>query len=198
MLLNIGGHGLGDCLLSLQISYYLKLNNISHLNLISTRDEVFNPLKFLFDKDFNLIQIDENIANDNNLLKNNDIINDLLNKYKSNDDTYEITYNIPDLLYCNKYAFDYNKFNLTPSIIKKTRIGLDFKSRRENIIYCGLCSTTEGYVYQNIPLLLIRLAEFLPNYKIYFPLIKKWDKDIHNLGNFNINFPENVIILSTN
>lgn len=191
-IINIGGHGLGDCLLSLQISYHLKRNNIPHTNLISTRDDVFNPLNFIFGEEFIPIQINESYANDNALLKDKNLLEDILDKYGQNNS--EITYNLPDLLYCNEYALDYKRFNLEPFIIKQTRIGLSSVSERKNIIYCGLCSTTDGYIYENIPLLLVRLAEFLPNYQIYFPLIKKWDKEINNLGNFNITFPDNVII----
>jgi len=190
ILINIGGHGLGDCLLSLQISYYLKLNHVPHINLVSTRNEVFKPLDAVFGKEFKLIQIDEKYANDNALIKNDSILDEIKNTYNSSN----ITYNVPDLLFLNKLAFNYSKYNLSPQLIKKTRILIKSNINRDNIIYCGLCSSTEGYVYNNIPHLLLRLAEFLPNHQIYFPLINKWDKEINNLGNFDIFFPDNVFI----
>ena len=189
-LINIGGHGLGDCLLSLQISYHLKANNIDHINLISTRNEVFDPLYSIFGKEFKLIQIDEKYAHENAILMNDSLLNEIRNTYNSS----SITYNVPDLLFLNKFAFDYSKYNLSPQIIKKTRTLINYDTKKENIIYCGLCSSTDGYIYNNIPLLLFRLAEFLPNHQIYFPLINKWDKEITNLGNFDISFPDNVFI----
>ena len=47
-LINIGGHGLGDCILSLQISYLLKERYIKHTNLISTRNDVYKALWYIF------------------------------------------------------------------------------------------------------------------------------------------------------
>jgi hypothetical protein len=188
-LVNIGGHGLGDCILSLQISYLLEQRNIEHVNLISTRNEVFEPLNYIFGNKFKLIQIEEKYANENAIINNFSYQEEIKEKYNNN-----ITYNVPDLLFRNPLGLNYKKYGLEPSIIKQTRIYTENLEQKENIIYCGLCSTTEGYVYKNIPLLLIRLAEFLPSYKIYFPLIKKWDKEINNLGNFDVSFPSNVII----
>jgi len=190
ILINIGGHGLGDCLLSLQISYYLKLKNIPHINLISTRNEVFEPLYSIFGKEFQLIRIDEKYSHNNRILSDDSLLNEIKETYKSTN----ITYNVPDLLFLNELAFDYSKYNLSPQLIKKTRTLINSNINRKNIIYCGLCSSTEGYVYNNIPILLSRLAEFLPNHQIYFPLINKWDKEINNLGNFNVSFPDNVFI----
>ena len=115
-LINIGGHGLGDCILSLQISYLLKSKNIPHDNLISTRDEVYKPLWYVFGNEFDLEQIDQKYANDNALLKNELILNELKNNYGSN-----ITYNVPDLLFKHPLAFKYEEYGLNPQVIKKTR-----------------------------------------------------------------------------
>jgi len=188
-LINIGGHGLGDCILSLQISYLLKDKNIPHTNLISTRNEVYKPLWQIFRNEFNLKHIDEKYANDNALLKEDVILNELKNKYGNN-----ITYNVPDLLFKNPLAFKYEDYGLNPQLIKTTRTLIKHFSTKENIIYCGLCSTTDGYIYKDIPSLLRLIAEYLPDYTVYFPFIKKWDKEINNLGNFSINFPSNVFI----
>ena len=189
-LVNIGGHGLGDCILSLQISHLLKERNIEHVNLISTRNEVFEPLNYIFGDKFKLIQIEEKYAHENAIIDNIDFQKEIEQKYNSTD----LTYNVPDLLFRNPLGLNYKKYGLEPSIIKQTRVYTDKPAQKEDIIYCGLCSTTEGYVYENIPLLLIRLAEFLPSYTIYFPMINKWDKEINNLGNFDISFPSNVFI----
>jgi hypothetical protein len=192
MLLNIGGHGLGDCILSLQISYFLSKLNIEHQNLTSTRNEIFNPLKYLFEDKFKLNQIDEKITENNLIINSIEAQEELKKKYNGT----EIIYNVPDLLFRNPLAFDFQKYNLSPQIIKKHRLLLDpsFRQKKENIIYCGLATSTENYVYYDIPELIQKLAKALPNYKIYFPLLTKWDKPIDNLGNFNINFPQNVII----
>lgn len=189
-LVNIGGHGLGDCILSLQISHLLKERNIEHINLISTRNEVFEPLNYIFGNKFKLIQIEEKYAHENAIIDNIDFQKDIKTKYGSDD----ITYNVPDLLFKNPLGLNYKKYGLEPSVIKQTRVYTDNSTQKKDIIYCGLCSTTEGYIYENIPLLLIRLAEFLPSYTIYFPVINKWDKEINNLGNFDISFPSNVFI----
>ena len=189
-IINIGGHGLGDCILSLQISYLLRLKNVQHINLISTRQQVFEPLYSIFHSGFDLYKIDEKFSHENAIISNQTLKDEITNHYKSNN----ITYNVPDLLFRNPLALDYKKYGLTPSVIKKTRTMTAYFSSKENIIYCGLCSTTDGYVYKNIPALLKLLAEFLPDYTIYFPIVKSWDKEINNLGNFDISFPSNVFI----
>lgn len=189
-LINIGGHGLGDCILSLQISYLLKQKCIKHTNLISTRNEVYRPLWHILSNGLDFNQIDEKYANDNALLHNENYIKEIASTYNSGN----ITYNVPDLLFRNPLAFKYNDYGLNPQLIKKTRILSHHFSTKENIIYCGLLTTTKGYMYKNIPLLLRSLAEHLPNYTIYFPKIKAWDKDLDYTGDFNINFPSNVWI----
>lgn len=192
MLLNIGGHGLGDCILSLQISHFLSQQNVAHQNLISTRSEIFNPLKYLFQNKYEFNQIDEKITENNTIINNHDLQEELKKKYNAS----EIIYNVPDLLFRNPLAFDYQKYNLNPQIIKKQRLLLNtgFRQKKENIIYCGLATSTENYVYYDIPKLIEKLAQSLPTYKVYFPLLTKWDKPINNLGNFDVNFPDNVII----
>jgi len=189
-LINIGGHGLGDCILSLQISYLLKQKNIPHINLISTRQSVFEPLYSIFHNEFDLYKIDEKYSHNNAIISDESLRKELEDQYSSNN----ITYNVPDLLYRNPLALDYKKYDLNISLIKKTRSLVKHFPNKQKMIYCGLCSTTEGYVYYNIPILLKQLAEFLPDYTIYFPLVKAWDKPIDNLGNFDVNFPPNVLI----
>ena len=189
-LINIGGHGLGDCILSLQISHLLKQKQIKHTTLISTRDEIYKPLYHIFANELNLNQIDQKYANDNALIHNQDYIKEIASIHNSDN----ITYNVPDLLFRNPLAFKYNDYGLNPQLIKKTRILSHLFNTKENIIYCGLLTTTKGYMYHNIPLLLRSLAEHLPNYTIYFPKIKSWDKDLDYTGDFKAEFPSNVWI----
>jgi len=188
-LTNIGGHGIGDSILALQISYLLQKRNVDHKTLISTRNEVYKPLNYLFSKVLEFEQIDANIAHENKIIIDKKLQNDLKEKYNSR----EITYNVPDLLFRSPLAIDYKKYGLNPQLIKKTRLLTNHFIKKEKIIYCGLTTTTQGYTYKNIPILLRSLAEHLPNYTIYFPKIKKWDKDI-NYDNFDIDFPKNVFI----
>jgi len=188
-LLNIGGHGLGDCILSLQISHLLNQRNISNKTVISARNEVYRPLWHVFANALDFEQIDENIAHENKIIVDKDLQDNLKSKYNSKD----ITYNVPDLLFRSPLSFDYKKYGLNPQLIKKTRVLNGHFSKKEKIIYCGLTTTTQGYTYENIPALLKLLAEHLPDYVIYFPKVKKWDRDI-TYNNFDINFPKNVFI----
>jgi len=189
-LINIGGHGLGDCILSLQISHLLRQKQIKHTTLISTRDQIYKPLYHIFSNELELNQIDQKYANDNALLHNQDYIKEIASIHNSDN----ITYNVPDLLFRNPLAFKYNDYGLNPQLIKKTRILSHLFNTKENIIYCGLSTTTKGYMYHNIPLLLRSLAEHIPNYTIYFPKIKTWDKELDYTGNFSVELPSNVWI----
>jgi hypothetical protein len=91
-------------------------------------------------------------------------------------------------------ALNFEKYGINPQLIKKTRTLLNRSIKKEKIIYCGLCSNTKGYLYNNIPALLIELAIKLPEYKIYFPYVTHWIRDIEYTGDFNQIFPDNVFI----
>lgn len=189
MLLNLGGHGLGDCILSLQISSLLTAQNIEHVNCISTRNQVFEPLNYVFGKQFQLYQVDECVTENNNIVLDQKLQQQLKKEFSCED----LTYNVPDLLFHHPLALDFDKYNLNSQLIKKHRVLINSQNKKENIIYCGLATSTEGYLYNDIQNLLISLANALPKYQIYFPNIKTWDKEI-NMGNFNIQFPKNVYI----
>lgn len=189
MLLNLGGHGLGDCILALQISSLLTAQNVEHIDCISTRSQVFEPLNHIFGKKFKVHQLDERIAENNNIILNQNLQEQLKNKFSCLD----LTYNVPDLLFHHPLALNFDKYNLNAQLVKKHRILLDNKEKKENIIYCGLATSTAGYLYKDIQNLLISLANALPSHQIYFPNIRAWDKEI-NMGNFDIEFPKNVYI----
>jgi len=114
-LINIGGHGLGDCILSLQISYLLKEKCFKHTTLISTREEVYKPLWHIFANELDIHRIDSKYADDNALLHNENYIKEIASEYSSDN----ITYNVPDLLFRNPLAFKYNDYGLNPQLIKK-------------------------------------------------------------------------------
>jgi hypothetical protein len=80
---------------------------------------------------------------------------------------------IPDLLFGNPHAFDYQRYNTHPQIIKSKRL-LTHRGAPTNQIYLGLTSSTEGYVYQDVTGLAVGLAEALPDYHILLPSISQW------------------------
>lgn len=198
----IVAHGLGDCLQGLQVGTLIKykltsesskLANLGKIDILAcVRDEVFDPLLYLFSHygQFNsIIQHPEKEKwGENNWILSNQ---DALNEYKINYDY--IYYVIPDLLSRGPLAFDYQKWGLSLQTIKNTRLLVD-DFEPEKRIYMGLATSTKEYLYPYIPQLLIKLANILPNHEIYFPNITKWaGKDI-NLGDFNRKFPDNVKI----
>lgn len=190
ILLNVGGHGLGDCLLSLQISYLLLQKQVPHINLLSTRKEIFEIINFLYsDLLPSIDHIDPSFTDQEALEKKEEIVEHLYQKYNSKN----ITYNIPNLLFKNKFAFKNDEFNLSYQTIQQTRTLINKKQPNNNIIYCALVSTTSGYLYRDIPLLLKKIASLLPDYTIYFPFVKHWLKEINYNGNFS-DMPSNVWI----
>lgn len=189
MVLNLGGHGLGDCILSLQISSLLSQKNIPHVNCISTRHQVFDPLKYVFGNKFNINIVDEKYSHNNSIVLNKYLQEELKQTFNCS----EITYNVPDLLFHHPLALNCEKYDLNTGLVKKHRTFIGSDIKKEKIIYCGLATSTSGYLYKDIQNLLITLANSLPDYLIYFPNIKSWDKEI-NMGNFEIEFPKNVYV----
>lgn len=190
-ILIIGSHGVGDCLLSIQCAYFLRLKGISVDIKISARNEIFNVLKELF-PDFNINQIHERYGEDNKILHNNLLLEEVTKGYN------EFYYIIPDLLYRNPYAFDFKKYNTTPEIIRSIRTLLKEKTESEKIIYCGLNMFLESRMHPDIKGLLNKLAEILPDYNVYFPHITKWNnKELIYKDNFE-NMEKNVIIDTRN
>jgi hypothetical protein len=187
--LNIGAHGLGDCMLSLQVSRVLTNHGISHQNLISTRGEVFNPLNFIF-SDFNLERISEDYSENNALLHNSNLVEEIKNKY----DAEYITYNIPQLLFQNPMALKCDLIGTSPFLIKKIRLLTDKFLLKENIIYCALTSSANKYIRNDLKEIITKVAEKVPNYTVYFPYLKKWVETITYNFDQKDSFPPNVVI----
>jgi hypothetical protein len=184
----LGGHGLGDCILSLQCASFLKQKP---LTLISTRDEVFTPLKHAFGKRFKLKQVDESFSEDNKILKNTELVKELQSQYpESNDEFY---YVIPDLLFRNKYAFDYEKYNVHPQTIKSTRL-LVQDNKPQKIIYFGTLTTTRGYDYPEAKRLMELVAKKFKDHTIYCPSLEQWGGDKVKSLISSIDLPDNVFI----
>jgi hypothetical protein len=168
----IGGHGMGDCLMSLQCAQIIKDNGIEPTVVLAVRDEIFEPLDALFGSRFNLKLVDETYAADNNLLKDESLFKFISEGFD------EVYYVIPDLLFNNKHSFDFLKYNTSPQMIRSTRL-LDKGRKVEKIIYMGLMSTTPGYMYGEPLALALAMAYSIPTHTIYFPVVTKWaGKDI--------------------
>lgn len=184
----ISGDGIGGQLLSFQCGKILKDKGHDVTILVSARDEVFKPLNYLLGKKFKIIQIAENYQND--LLNFNDLHYTVLQLVNQIFDEIYIVY--PDLLFRHSRSFDYKKFNLSLQVIKDTRVLIEDWAP-EKLIYLGLATSTPGYLYPEISQLIVNLAQKLPDYKIYLPNIKKWDKPV-NLGDFSLIDHKNVHI----
>lgn len=163
----IGGHGMGDCLLSLQCAIAVQQRIIEPTVYISAREEVWKPISHLFGCFFTMQRIDESYAYDNAVLKDESLMQKISGRFD------EVYYVIPDLLFANKYAFDFKKYHTSPQILRDMRI-IGSSSKASNIIYLGLMTTTEGYMYSEPLSLAMSLAYTLPSYRIYFPIINKW------------------------
>lgn len=183
----LGSHGLGDSIQSLQCAHFAKMLNKDVTVISCTRNEVFDPLYFLFGDLFDLLQhpLKEDWGHDNWILKNQESLKSL--SYFD-----EIYYSIPDLLFKHPLAFNYQKYNTNPQVIKQTRL-LTHKFRPEKRIYIGLATSTDGYLYSNIPALLRKLGNEIPDHEIYFTNVKNWAGRELNYGDLS-NMPPNVII----
>jgi hypothetical protein len=182
----VGGHGLGDCLLSLQCAKAVKQSGNNCDVELFTRDEIFNPLNSMFGQSFALKQNKKELSPE--------VINAL-----TPDDLYwtavydELYFAIPDWLFSNPRAFDWKKYGTNPQVIKTTRLLLD-QHRNNGVIYLGLMTSTQGYLYSDIEDLAINLAKALPEYTVYLPIITKWAGQTIKEFNFPLEIPKNLII----
>lgn len=170
-ILNIGGHGIGDNLTSLQISYFFKLKGIEHINVSSCRNEVFRPLSVFFP---DLIKVDEKYSHGNEIIYNLELEKELLNKFSCD----LINYNVPDLLFRNPRSLNLEKLGLSIQIIKKHRLLLNQSLNKQRNIFLGFSSSTPGYIYPYIKKLCQYICAALPDYHFIFPKPNSWDKPI--------------------
>jgi hypothetical protein len=184
-ILVIGGHGAGDCILSLQCAHYVPHSNFEIF--LSARDEVFRAIQHCFSSVYYLKQIDEKYGENNNILNKPEWMEELGRGYD------EVYYVIPDLLFRNPYAFDFKKYRVHPQVVKQTRL-LVAEAAQESIVYLGLMTTTPGYLYQDLPKLVVEVAKALPNHTIYLPWIEKWANENTNLPQLPASLPGNVFV----
>jgi hypothetical protein len=178
----VGGHGLGDCLLSLQCAHYVKQAGDECTVELYTRDEVFNPIAAIFGHLFNLKQ------NKGEL--------DPTNIDKIDTDLYfynEVYFALPDWLFSNPKAFDWQRYHTSPQMIKTTRLLAD-QRRNNGVIYLGLMTSTQGYLYDDIEALAVNLAKVFPQYSVYLPIITSWAGQTLKEFNFPADAPKNLII----
>lgn len=178
----VGGHGLGDCLLSLQCACYVKQAGDECTVELYTRDEVFNPIASIFGHLFNLKQNKGELD-----LTSIETIDTALHLYN------DVYYAIPDWLFSNPSAFDWKKYHTNPQIIKTTRLLAD-QHRNNGVIYLGLMTSTQGYLYDDVEALAVNLATVFPQYSIYLPLITSWAGHSIKEFNFPSDTPKNLII----
>lgn len=163
----IGGHGLGDCLMAFQCAVVLQRHGINPKVRISARNEVFAPLAHLLSPYFDMEQIDESYAADNLLLKDE-------STWKFVTDGWDTSYYvIPDLMFHNKYAFDCKKFHTSPQMVRSIRL-LDGQTTTSDVVYLGLMTTTDGYMFSEPMSLATSLAYNLPQFKFHFPIVTSW------------------------
>lgn len=186
----IGGHGMGDCMLAFQCAQALAIKRPSFEIKVglSTRPEIYSAICSLISNSNNLpIKLDENLSSNHKIEDNweKETIT-IQNDHGAFDKIY---YVIPDLLFRNPHSFDYLKYGIHPQIIKQQRVLLQESSPEQKRVYCGLQTTTPGYLYAYIPSLIEHLSKALPDYEIYFPNITKWnnDKAFELVGKFNSN-----------
>lgn len=190
--------GIGDQILGFQCAKALTLvledkRIIDAELLCCARDEVYKPLKHLFDVGlFNVSQHPdkEKWAEDDWIIKNQDVFHKFT---KEIDDFEDAFFVVPDHLFRSPLSFDYKKYKLSLQNIKSLRLLTHQYKPTETDVYVGIVSNTEGYLYYDIPNLLSSLGKSMPDKVFHFPILKSWaNKNIY-LGDFNINLPDNII-----
>lgn len=182
----IGGHGLGDCILSFQSKYLFDLvfgENSSDI-AISTRKEIFDVIQYFFSK-YNPIELDESLSSNHGILTD-EIFENFKQTYKYSNYNYVI----PDLLFRGRLSFNYPQIPI--NIIKQARLLLSKDNCRDKRIYLALQTTTPGYLYSEIDDLIDILAHKFPDYEIYFPQPETWANQ--SLYKVKKTFPNNVRI----
>lgn len=174
----ISAGGIGDCLLAFQCGNFVK-EDVKYVFFV--REEVFNPLKYLFPEE-NVHREEESescLANFN-----------FREKYP---EYSEIYFNNPDSLFSNSNSFDFKKYSTNPSVIKSLRLLLN-ETKNEKVIYVGLNSVIENYLYREVNELLFLLANTLKDYTIYYPNLTKWNNIKINKPILQLSIPSNLII----
>lgn len=160
----INSDGCGGALLAFSYADYFKNLGFDVKVFYSARNECFLPIKHLFPE---TIQIEEGLAE--KMAENEDIFK----KFKE-ENICDYQFLIwPDLLNCHKHSPDLDFFKINLKTIYSKRLLVE-NFVKFKIIYLGLLSNTTGYSYRDIGGLAIKLAQTLPDYKIYLPILRNW------------------------
>lgn len=163
----IGSAGLGDTLISFQAASIAQDKGEVVTVGLSVRDEIYQPLKRIFSDDFIIDKLDESLSYNNSILKQPAPAY-LISRFN------RIYYVLPDLLFNNKYSFNFQLYNTSPQEIRSIRLLTGKRKNRSKAVYLGMLSSTPGYTYQNVPRLAVELARRLPDYHFYLPVLDKW------------------------
>lgn len=184
----IGAHGAGDASFCFKCLPFIKKAGKVVNIFLAVRENIYEILYFFYGDLCPVAKISETWA-ENNAFIFNPLGQDLFAPHPYQ----EIYYVIPDLLFSGPLHFDYLKYGTAPQLIKQTRT-LTHKYEPQKIIYAGLATSTDGYLYSNCVGLLRELAERFTDYTIYFPKVTKWaDKNNIDYGDLS-NLPTNVVI----
>lgn len=192
----VGLGGAGDLILACQAVHWIQrkvgAENVELLCL--ARDETFEPIKLLFGDQIIIKQheLKEKWGEHYQLITNPNILKQLKDEYA------EINIVVPDLLFrAREYSFNFEKYNTNPQLVFQTRL-LTQKYCPKNIIYCAFANTTtHEYWIDNVKLLIEKLAELLPDYQLYVPVLLNWNNEpiINSDKNAELrNLPSNVLV----
>jgi hypothetical protein len=179
--------GFGDAIDAIKASFLLKEKGHESIIYFLARDDVFLPYYDTFGKDFIIKQLDDRKTEQ--FLTNETQWKEFWTPVA--DEAYFIW---PDLLFRHKYSFNPLKFGIHYQTFKTLRVLTKKWTPNSSFVYVGLVTSTDGYLYHDIPLLLQRLGESLPSHKFFFPLVQTWAGRELDLGNFDRDFPENIVI----
>lgn len=185
----IGAGGVGDCILSRQCGFYAERYGCQISYFYPVRNEIFAPFSSLFPDS---IQIEEFYDEGNKFTENIELVKQFTEQYGEFDDIYWI---VPSLLYQNKYAFNYQKFNVSPGAIASTRLLTHLRTPKK-IIFASLNSPLRDYqLGSRIKPILTQLANQNPTYKIFYNNLTEWASKKLNNGDLS-GLPDNVLLFN--
>ena len=187
--------GTGDIILGCQIAHHIQKRTYGNVELIClARDETFEPIKLLFGDQIEIKQheLKEKWGENYQLITNPLILKEEKEKYS------EIVVCAPDLLFrAREYSFDFLKYNCSLQSVVQTRLLIN-KYRPEKIVYCAFANTTtKDYACKHTKQLIELMAQQLPDYNFYVPVLLKWNNEDIIGADKNIelkNLPPNVLV----
>lgn len=180
--------GCGGSLLGQQCAHFARQKGDDVTVFYAADDAKFRVIKHLFPE---TKQLPEEFQHNNNFEQDFNYKLNLFNKHGRFDNVY---YVVPDLTFSNKHAFDYKKYGVGLQAIKSARL-LTNQWAPTKQVYCALNTTTPNYDYKHSAALVRALAEKLPDYTIYVPIVNQWAGHEIVHGYYG-QFPDNVLFHS--